>query len=895
MKRLFSILFIVFISSQLVFSQISTEKKELYHTAKEAFDAEDFQKALKLHLKYDSLYPGDFEISYRIGACYLNSEFEKTKAIGYIEKAIKENKNLLPSIAFKDLASIYFLAYRFDDAEKWYKEYLGLEPESKSEIDQILSSIEVARKLVKEPLEVNIENVGFPVNTGQNEITPYVSADESILYYQNKENKNFYIAYNQSDKWFKTVNIEIPNLNNYAFVSFAGISPSGDQIYIQLGDSNNTDIYYGDNFLTTISQIEPLNTHVNSPYKEESVSLTPDGNTLYFSSNRPGGYGGFDIYKCEKDENDQWAEAINLGPVINTDRDERYPFIHPSLSTLFFSSNGHETMGGFDIFEASFVNKQLGKVKNIGYPINTTYDDLCYTINAKGSSAYFSSTRNDNTKHFDIYKVQLKESIPLTLVKGRILAGTPPKPIPATIQIVDKVTRKPLKYIYNPNPKTGYYLLIFPPGKNYDMIVNAKGYNPYSINIYIPNQTYFYENFQEIQLSPIRVNSLGEVIGEEIKISNTFYDVYKHYNDSVASIDSSLIKNYDVLLNLIGELIATTDTLGLNKIHGYTTKIEDNSTKIDEIEDNKDYDKLFNLVEEAIEAIDSSGLKVLDENAIYRGSIQSRYFYDKNGNRDNLKPLVVASDTIFAIPILTEDIKQRNVDILQKNIAEYDSIENHKPLKQVTHTIISFEKNSVEIAKKYLDQLTELAELVAGNPNLYIEIIGYSSNLENSQIAVSRAIEVRSFLKHKRLALEKTKTSSTIGRKGKNNQKVELKIFESLSPIYKDGEFSQAVKIEEEKQQTNSLKFKQGGTPPANFRPGITYRIQIASGSNYLKSDDTFFKGEQVFYYKQGSLYKYIIGDFDSPKDAYKVRIELMNKGFKGVFVVKFNDGVRID
>ena len=543
------IVFLFILISTFSFSQNEGEKRDLYNKSQQAFDSENYKKALPLLLEYDSLYPNNYEIIYRIGACYLNTEFDKTKAISYLERAMGEEKDAYPAAAVKDLAEIYHLNYQFKKSKDMYDRYLELRPKKKKEINAALYTIKNAQALIKDSLHYKIENIGLPVNTKQSEIFPYVSADESILYYQERETRDVYLANFKFDKWYKKVKLDIPNLNNYEIVKFAGISPDGEQIFIQLGDSNNTDIYYGKNFLKTCNQLVPFNENINSPYQESTLSIVPDNNTLYFSSNRPGGFGGFDIYKCEKDEHGEWGPAINLGPVINSDKDEISPFIHPNKTKLFFSSNGHKTMGGYDIFEVTNNKGTWENVKNIGYPINTTYDDMSYSMTAKGDAAYFSSTRNNKTHHFDIYKVYLKENIPLTLVKGRILAGDPPKPIKTEIQVIDKLTQKPLKYIYNPNPKTGNYLLVFPPGKDYDMVIKAEGYQPYVINIYLPNQSYFYENFQEIFLQPITVNSLGETVGEEIKIKNTFYDITK---DPIAShIDSAQEHKYDKLLGII--------------------------------------------------------------------------------------------------------------------------------------------------------------------------------------------------------------------------------------------------------------------------------------------------------------------------------------------------------
>ena len=148
-------------------------------------------------------------------------------------------------------------------------------------------------------------------------------------------------------------------------------------------------------------------TDINTQYHEPSACLSPDGNTLYFVSDRPGGFGGEDIYRCVKLPTGRWSKATNLGPTINTEYDEDAPFMHPDGVTLFFSSNGHKTMGGFDIFFSVKSDSGWYPPQNMGYPINTTDDDVFYVMSSDGKRAYFSSVRPEGLGEQDIYMVTL--------------------------------------------------------------------------------------------------------------------------------------------------------------------------------------------------------------------------------------------------------------------------------------------------------------------------------------------------------------------------------------------------------------------------------------------------------------------------------------------------------
>ena len=884
-----SLIIILLLFAVSVFAQDKNSKKKLYKKAYAYFNDEDFSKALPLFLKYDSLYPNNYEIKYNIGACYLNTEFQKVKAIPYLEYALQSDEKNMPKIVFKDLGDLYHLAYRFEEAQKMYKTYLKRSVKDKQMVVNKIEVLKNAASLYSHIIPIQIKNIGKPVNTPASEITPYISADESVLYYQNKETREFYLSYNVNDRWSKPILIDVPNMSSYPIVKLAGVSPDGEQIFLQMGDAKNTDIYFGSNFLKMCGQLVKANENINTPYIERDISLSLNGNILYFSSNRPGGYGGFDIYKSEKDSLGEWGPAINLGEGVNTSKDEFCPFIHPNLHRLYFSSDGYSnTMGGFDIFQARFKNKKWGNVKNVGYPINTTYDDLGYTVTAEGNSAYYSSTKNNTKHHFDIYKVYLKESIPLTLVKGKILAGDSLKPIKASIKVKDEKTGKFLKYIYNSNAETGNYLMIFPPGKNYDMIIRAEGYKPYIIHIHIPNQTYFYENFQEIHLLPIRIDATGEVLGEKITVNNTFYDIYKEYNDSVAKIDSSKIKKYEHLFKVVEKLIQTTDTLGINEINKNAEKVIQESTDIKEIKPKKDYDKLFNLVSEIIETTDSVALKILNEQTIANQAVNSVVFYDKNKTN---------TDTI----IITSNIeKANNLDSKIKQITAPKLVKTYS---------IFFAKDAIKIDKEYQKTLLEIIHLAQQHQQLYIELTAYHSKDEDNQLSIKRALSVRDFILNKNFYLYRIKTraaSNFLDMPAEDNRKLDLKIFESNIPFNKKTT-TKPIKLEKihkkemvyskapQRIKQNSLQEKEGYTKPFLHRMDTVYAIQIASGKNWLKEKDKFFKGEKVFYHRFRKKYKYTVGQYKTFREASQVRLELIEKGFSDAFVVKFTEGVRYE
>ncbi len=230
---------------------------------------------------------------------------------------------------------------------------------------------------------------------------------------------------------------------------------------------------------TTFSKPEALNENINSDYWEGSCSISADGQVLYFASERPGGKGGRDIWASVKINGD-WGPPVNLGSKINTEYDEDAPFIHPDGITLFFSSKGHQSIGGYDIMFSIMKENEWTTPKSMGIPLNTTEDDRYYVINSTGSKGYFSSNRTGSggKGRQDIYTVEpgiLGDKPVIALLKGVIYGND--KPIEANIEVMKNSENK-LIGPYVSNNLTGKYLMAISPGSTYRIKVYAEGYEP---------------------------------------------------------------------------------------------------------------------------------------------------------------------------------------------------------------------------------------------------------------------------------------------------------------------------------------------------------------------------------------------------------------------------------
>ncbi|MBW8049992.1 MAG: OmpA family protein [Cytophagales bacterium] len=577
--------------------------KRLQNEAKEHFRIEEFNNALPLFLQLDSIFPNNPEYNYGIGVCYLNSNY-KSYASHYLEAA----KNLSNVPGTQDgqeglnysepelnyyLGKAYHFDHHFDKAVKTFQEYIQtLNPddhERMEEVNRYIGQCHVGKKLVANPLNVTIKNIGKVINSRYADYVPVISADETMLLFTSRRDnttggvidevdnqyfEDIYLSYNENDQWSEPQNLPINTNTHDACIA---LSPDGHKLFtykpnVKRG-ARSGDIYESELTGKEWSTPKRLEGEVNSKGWEPSCSISANEKKLYFSSDRPGGYGGRDIYVSKKLPDGTWAKPINIGPKINTPYDEDAPFIHPDGKTLYFSSKGHEGMGGFDIFTSIYpVSDNLMDVQgilsedtldwsdplNIGYPINTAGDDIYFVWSADGKRGYFSSVREDSYGDKDIYMVYRPEAkVALIVFKGRVLDADAQNPIGANIIVMNN-TDQELFGIYNSNSYTGRFTIILQPNTSYGINIEAHspGYLFYSENIDIPQLDEYLEVDLDILLEPIEV-------GKKIILRNIFFD----YNKSEIRSESEAELNR--LLKLLTEnpalkvqLSGHTDNIG---------------------------------------------------------------------------------------------------------------------------------------------------------------------------------------------------------------------------------------------------------------------------------------------------------------------------------------------
>ena len=747
---------VVMLLTQSVVAQYSQSERKVLKTANNYFEAGQYDKALPLYMQLDSVLD-DITLRYQIGLCYLRTDTYKSKATPYLEEVYAYAGNLIPNDVIRYLGDAYHFEYRFDDAIKEYNTFIAKTAKSdKADIiklnycKRMITICQTAIELSTQPYKVDVEPI-VSLLASESDYNPLISADETIMLFMRekgvgkgiKTTKSIMISTrdNTDDMWGKPTEVTI-NLDNKLQgqnVKLAGLSPDGTLVFLNIGEGLNQDLYTATLRGTTISDVKKMNKNINTPYYEGAASISADGTKLYFVSDRPGGLGGHDIYMSKLNRKGEWDEAVNLGEQINTKYDEDAPFIHYDGQRLFFSSGGYNTMGGRDIYRTTKTRDGWSQPENLGF-CNTPRDDINFVLGASGEYGYFSTSKNNPYNKQTIMSVGYHDPIPLTLVKGVVKAGNPAKPVKIDIKVYDKNTQEQIPYVYAPDPNTGKYLMIFPPAKNYQLVISTPSYLPQLINIHVPYQNYFYELYQEITLTPIKLNNNS--IGEEITVNNIFYDIYNTAEaDSILQDDDVHSPMYYAhLLSLVENIIQTTDTL--NKI-SYNTK-RDNRENEEKIKQGTDF--LLNMIEEAINTSDSVTLSILDANTKQKSKVTKTHFYTEGDREKSVNMQIIGVDTFYtAEPIDLSryelPIQNRKEDNTQSHINPVSFKMSTPDERKIIHRhTLYYKVNDAELSKEAQKELNHIIDLLIDNNTIGAEINGYadSSGERNHNINLSQ-------------------------------------------------------------------------------------------------------------------------------------------------------------
>lgn len=450
---------------------------------------------------YRKLVPVDTtfgQVSYEYGLCLDHIPGQRDRAAVAFEQAARNN-----SIEAKyQLALMRHRQQRFDEEIQLltaYKQANGREVDN-AEVDRRIAIANTAKELTSFPTEMRIVNMGGMINSAAHDYCPLVTADGNTLYFTSRREgstgnmrdpsgqyfEDIYMAKRMDDVWSNATNVG-PPLNTYVQDATVGLAPDGGAMIIYRTSQNlvSGDLYEATRHMGQWQEPVKMTDRINTEAHEPSATISPDGSEIYFTSDRPGGYGGRDLYRIRRLPNDQWSLPMNLGPTINTPYDEDAPFMHSDGVTLFFSSNGHNTMGGYDVFKSQLVDPDMNGwtvPENMGYPLNTVNDDIYFCLSDDGQTGYFSSERPGGLGGQDIYQVNFPTSqIDYLVVRG-VVTDAAEEPVKGRITVTAGDDNSVVG-VYNTNERTGRYLMVAQPGDHYTMTVEAQGFETRTMSL----------------------------------------------------------------------------------------------------------------------------------------------------------------------------------------------------------------------------------------------------------------------------------------------------------------------------------------------------------------------------------------------------------------------------
>ncbi|MEM8965706.1 MAG: OmpA family protein [Bacteroidota bacterium] len=391
------------------------------------------EQAKEMYIQAAQLDPNNIKANYMAGTT-ISETINKGEATPYFQQVYQLDADYKFDLLYS-IARSYQYGLEFEDAIDYYnlylekleqdKDYRGEDKIPENQVKRRIYECKNGQEFIANERNFIIKNIGGSINSNSLDYAPVINADETMMIFTSRRkednlNENVYddnfayedifISYKENGKWGPAKNIG-ETVNTLYFESNLALSADGKQLYVYR-DENNGDIYVSDQRSDgSWSEPKPVSDNINSSYSENSVTISPDGQTIYFSSDRPGGFGGLDLYKCEKDRRGEWGKVTNLGETVNTPYDEDGVFMDFDGKTLYFSSRGRKGMGGYDIFKSVYKaeNDSWNDPVNLGYPINTPDDDIFFVSTKDGKRGYFATVRNDGVGYLDIYMVEIPD------------------------------------------------------------------------------------------------------------------------------------------------------------------------------------------------------------------------------------------------------------------------------------------------------------------------------------------------------------------------------------------------------------------------------------------------------------------------------------------------------
>lgn len=830
LKGLF-ILFVIGITFQTHAQKKKDKTKDpILALALQQYEAGSYEKAYANFLKYDTTNAPDPDVKYKMGICLFSQGKQKSSLpyFKFVEQSKASKKEY--ELDFY-LAQAHHFSHHFDTAATYYEKFKTQLVESNTKkrnqamievMDYQIKACANGSQLQKEEKKIYFQNLGKKINSKYADYSPIITPDEKLLLFTsrrggggskvNTETGEFtddiYFSNRDLDKNEWTPAIRMPEgINTPDEDATMAISPDGRELLIYRSTSPQGDIFQSFNENGKWSTPRKISREVNSRWSEPSACFSPDGNKLYFSSDRQGGFGGLDIYVAEKLPNGEWGNVKNLGPDVNTPYDEDGPYLLGDAKTMFFSSRGHNTVGGFDVFKTYLrdaANNKWDKPENLGLPLNTAGDEVYLVWNPEGSRTYFSSRREDSAAlgDLDIYMIDFgKAFIQLAVVNNEIIGKKGEKiGITSTVTVIDQVTNDTVG-VFRSNPNTGIVSMLLDVGKKYDIVVESPGFMPYLDVIDVPTKYFeIAENLVEKQVAmdpdkrdpalvaaadkakrdaklaaergeratgtmtlkggTIKMDALE--VGNEIVLRNIYFDFDK------ATIKPESTRQLAILLDVLKkypsmkiQIVGHTDSVGSAN---YNKKLSQRRSQA------------------VVDYLVARGISPKRLSALGMGKEQAGKMTDELDRRVEFKILTLDKNALVRTEQLTPVSETERLKMVGYNLdeGEYNVGDMLKP------KVHFLQNNATFITDYSKGKLKILIDILRQNPNMKIKIVAHSDMIgdygNNEELTLQRAETVKKYLVQQginaaRLEVE-SKGATEILTKGKvpdvKNRRVEF-------------------------------------------------------------------------------------------------------------------------
>lgn len=584
------LLFVALQSAAQSMGPLSTKNKRAinsYEKALNHYQLMEIDQAAKL-FKQALEHDPDFIESYIVMGEMFQRVNRHHEAVDAFSAAIEMNPDFFPNLLYYASVSCYYSGQYKLSTEylEQFLTYRNISDKMAESARYQLRLSEYALSLKNNPVPFEPQDLGSNVNTQFAEYAPTLTADEQTLIftrrqpssenefsYSGDQTEDFFISWKEDGQWSPAENLG-PPINTNRNEGAPSLSADGRYLYFTAcsrpGGRGSCDIYVTERHGDTWSEPVNLGSPVNTTSWESQPSISPDGRTLFFTSNRNSEM-GMDIWYSMKLKNGNWSAPMNLGKTINTSGRDMSPFIHPDNKTLFFSSEGHPGMGGLDIYYTRRnIKGQWSEPVNLGYPINTHKDEISLIVSASGKSAFFASSKEDDQDKTDLYYFELYEEArptPVTYMKGHVFDVTDNERLKAEFELVDLTTGEILAKSSS-DEITGEFLIPIPVSTNLGLNVSKKGYLFFSENFSFEKvRSDVDPHLYDIPLQPVRV-------GESVVLKNIFFetDSHKLKQESISELNrllSLLNENPEISVEIAGH----TDNVGS---YDYNKKLSQN-------------------------------------------------------------------------------------------------------------------------------------------------------------------------------------------------------------------------------------------------------------------------------------------------------------------------------